>query len=62
MGPVGDGGDIFQEALGGSWGITRDITRPQRSETMGLRGLRHMNMTVVIIPALMQRIPSELRS
>ena len=29
---------------------------------MGLRGQRHRNMTGAIIPALMKRIPSELRS
>ena len=29
---------------------------------MGLRGQRHRNMTGAIIPALMHRIPSELRS
>ena len=42
--------------------MEREITLPQRSETMGLRGQRHKNMTDAIIPTLMHRIPSELRS
>ena len=53
---------MFHEALRGPWGMEREIISLQRSYTMDLRGLRHKNMTGAIIPALMHRIPSKLRS
>ena len=53
---------MFHEALGGLWDMEREIIGLQRSETMDLRGLRRKNMMGAIIPALMHRIPSELRS
>ena len=53
---------MFHEALGGLWGMEREIIGLQRSETMDLRRLRRKNMTGAIIPALMHRTPSELRS
>ena len=51
---------MFHEAVGWPWCMEREITWPQRSETMGLRGQRHRNMTVAIIPSLMHRIPFRL--
>ena len=53
---------MFHEALRGPWGMEREIILLQRSYTMDLRELRRKNMTGAIIPALMHRIPSELRS
>ena len=53
---------MFHEALGGPWVMEWEIILLQRSETMDLRGLRHRNMTSAIIPVLVHRIPSELRS
>ena len=59
-GVVGEG--MFHEGAGGPWGMEREIIGLYGSETVDLRGLRRKNMMGAVIPALMHRIPSELRS